>query len=60
MEGGWKSKHVGKDRARKVRAMMREKREGKGQQRVKMKGDQDGEKKMTGGELKQGSPAFRI
>ena len=52
MEGGWKSKHVGKDRARKVRAMMREKREGKGQQRVKMKGDQDGEKKMTGGELK--------
>ena len=60
MEGGWKSKHIGKDRARKVRAMMREKRERKGQQRVKIEGDQDGEKKMTGSELKQGSPASRI
>ena len=39
---------------------MREKREGKGQQKVKMEGDQHGEKKMTVGELKQGSPASRI
>ena len=60
MGGGWRSKHVGKDRARKVRVVMREKREGKGQQKVKMEGDQHGEKKMTVGELKQGSPASRI
>ena len=51
---------MGRIRARKVRVMMKEKREGKGQQRVKMEDDQDGEKKMTVGELKQGSPASRI
>ena len=39
---------------------MQEKREGRGQQRVKMEDDQDGEKKTTVGELKQGSPASRI